>query len=149
MDNKVFDGDLTPTFSSLGYEGVFSKKGGQVSEGTACFYSTSKFRVVSSESIILSSVLPDSPILADLYGAIMKNEKLTARIMERTTSLQLLVLESVHNGKRVIVANTHLYFHPDADHIRLLQAATGLRLAQDLHRREMVLLDSFVDSQSF
>ena len=138
MDNKVFDGDLAPILSLLDYQGVFSKKGGQVSEGMACFFNTTRFRLVSSETTILASILPESPLLADVYAAVIQNEKLMTRIMERTTALQLVVLESIQNGKRIVVANTHLYFHPDADHIRLLQANVGLRLAQDLRRKEMV-----------
>lgn len=140
VDNKVFDGDLAPILSLLDYQGVFSKKGGQVSEGMACFFNTTRFRLVSSETIILASILPESPLLADVYAAVIQNEKLMTRIMERTTALQLVVLESIQNGKRIVVANTHLYFHPDADHIRLLQANVGLRLAQDLRRKEMVNL---------
>lgn len=34
---------------------------------------------------------------------------------------QVTVLKSKSLEKYLIVANTHLYFHPDADHIRLLQ----------------------------
>jgi 2',5'-phosphodiesterase len=30
------------------------------------------------------------------------------------------------SNERIVVANTHQYFHPDADHIRLLQ--TGMTL---------------------
>lgn len=33
------------------------------------------------------------------------------------------------------MANTHLYFHPDADHIRLLQAAAAFRYVQDVRAR--------------
>lgn len=139
VDNKVFDGDLVPILSSLGYQGLFSKKGGQVSEGTACFFHTSKFRLILSESTVLAAALPENPLLADLYAAVIRNEKLASRVMDRTTAVQLVVLESVHDSaRRIVVANTHLYFHPDADHVRLLQAAMGLRLAQQMHEKQKV-----------
>jgi 2',5'-phosphodiesterase len=30
------------------------------------------------------------------------------------------------NNKYLVVANTHLYFHPDADHVRLLQIGLSM-----------------------
>lgn len=44
-----------------------------------------------------------------------------------------MVLDSVDNPKeRIIVANTHQYFHPDADHIRLLQSSMTLTYLEHL-----------------
>lgn len=137
VDTKVFDSDLEPTFSSLGFQGIFSKKGGQVSEGVACLFNANKFELIETSSHVVATELPINPLLADLWQAVQNNEKLSSRVLDRTTSCHLVLLQSVHTGKRVVVANTHLYFHPDADHIRLLQAASGLRLAQDLHRRQV------------
>lgn len=54
------------------------------------------------------------------------------RILQRTTILQLVELEELASGRRLVMANTHLYFHPNADHIRLVQSIAGLRLAQHL-----------------
>jgi mRNA deadenylase 3'-5' endonuclease subunit Ccr4 len=46
---------------------------------------------------------------------------------------QFVVLDSVDNSnKRIIVANTHQYFHPDADHIRLLQTSMTLTYLEHL-----------------
>ena len=138
VDSKVFDADLKPIFSSFGFEAEFSKKGGQVSEGMACLFNTSKFRLIESFSHIVAEELPKNPLLNDLWEAVQKNEDLSKRILERTTSCQFLVLESVINAKRIVVANTHLYFHPNADHIRLLQSCIGLRLAQNLRNLQLV-----------
>ena len=44
VDSKVFDNDLLPTLSSVGYNGIFNKKGGTVSEGLACLFHESRFR---------------------------------------------------------------------------------------------------------
>lgn len=139
VDSKVFDADLKPIFSSYGFESEFSKKGGQVSEGMACIFNASKFQLVQSSSHIVAEELSSNPLVADLWVAVQKNENLSKRILERTTSCQLLVLESVFNAKRIVVANTHLYFHPDADHIRLLQSCVTLRLAQEMRNRQLDL----------
>lgn len=41
------------------------------------------------------------------------------------------------HDKYILVANTHLYFHPDADHIRLLQI--GLFMLYVKHVREEIV----------
>jgi len=138
VDGKVFDADLKPIFSSLGFGAEFSKKGGQVSEGMTCLFNTSKFRLIESYSHFMAEELPKNPLVNDLWEAVQKNEGLSKRILARTTSCHLLVLESVINGKRIVVANTHLYFHPNADHIRLLQSCVALRLAQHLRNCQLV-----------
>ena len=138
VDSKVFDADLKPIFSSLDFGAEFSKKGGQVSEGMACIFNTTKFKLIESSAHIVAEELSTNPLMKDLLDAVQKNEDLSKRILERTTSCQIIVLESVHNAKRLVVANTHLYFHPNADHIRLLQACVALRLAQSVRTRELV-----------
>ncbi len=138
VDSKVFDTDLKPIFFSLGFGAEFSKKGGQVSEGMACIFNASKFQLIESSTHIVAEELPTNPLMADLLDAVQKNEDLSKRILERTTSCQIIVLESLHNAKRIVVANTHLYFHPNADHIRLLQACVTLRLAQNVRKQHLV-----------
>lgn len=139
VDTKIFELDLKPIFASLGFGAEFSKKGGQVSEGMACIYNKSKFKLVETSAYILAEELPKNPLMVDMWDAVQRNEELTKRIIERTTTCQILLLQSVCNTNRIVVANTHLYFHPNADHIRLLQANIALRLAQDLRNRQIVI----------
>lgn len=139
VDTKVFDSDLQPIFSSLGYVGVFNKKGGQVSEGVACFVNALKFKIVETAGYLVAEELRSNPLLSDYWNVVKKKENLMKRVLDRTTSCQLVVLESLANGKRIVVANTHLYYHPDADHIRLLQAGCGLRFAHDMRERQLVI----------
>ena len=47
--------------------------------------------------------------------------------------LQVLALESVDvPGRVLLLANTHLYFHPDAGHIRMIQIITAMRFIEKL-----------------
>ncbi|XP_069691665.1 2',5'-phosphodiesterase 12 isoform X2 [Periplaneta americana] len=127
VDSKVFQYDLNPILSSIGYDGIFSKKGGAVSEGLACIFRKSRFRCVDSHNIHLAEELRTNPLFTELWDKIKENEALASRITDRTTCSQFVVLDSVDNpNERLVVANTHQYFHPDADHIRLLQ--TGMTL---------------------
>lgn len=48
-------------------------------------------------------------------------------------NLQVIVLQSLDQRREIlVVGNTHLYFHPNADHIRLLQAGTFIAFLQDI-----------------
>jgi len=133
VDCKVFSNDLIPTLSSVGFDGVFGKKGGTVSEGLACIFHKSRFKCVSSHAIHLAEELKSNPLFADLWNRVKDNEALANRILARTTCSQFVVLDSVDNSKkRIIVANTHQYFHPDADHIRLLQSSMTLTYLEHL-----------------
>ena len=57
MDKKIFDGDLVPVFGNRGYEGVHDLKGGQVSEGVACFWRQNRFSCLQRRSIIVAEAL--------------------------------------------------------------------------------------------
>lgn len=46
----------------------------------------------------------------------------------------MVALRHKFTGHLFVVGITHLYFHPDADHVRLLQAAAGLRYLQQKYR---------------
>lgn len=44
------------------------------------------------------------------------------------------MLKSKSSDQYLLVGNTHLYFHPDADHIRLLQMAFFMLFVKYIHR---------------
>lgn len=46
VDCRMFEVDLKRCLKSVGLEGEFAKKGGQVNEGVACFYRKSRFKLV-------------------------------------------------------------------------------------------------------
>lgn len=63
-----------------------------------------------------------------IRSAIVSNEQLKERFMDVHTILQISLLKFKDNcNKYLMVANTHLYFAPDADHIRLLQGSTCVK----------------------
>ncbi|KAI1292025.1 putative phosphodiesterase [Halotydeus destructor] len=124
VDAKAFDRDYKPFFAMNGMDGVFCKKGGEVAEGVAVFFRKNRFRLVTYKSTIISELLKRDSQFAGLSQKIGKNARLYARFMSRFSSFQLVLLEDITNPKRaILVGNTHLYFHPDADHIRLIQSS--------------------------
>ncbi|XP_022242831.1 2',5'-phosphodiesterase 12-like [Limulus polyphemus] len=133
VDSKVFHSDLYPLLKIAGLEGVFSEKGGQVVEGLACFFRTSKFKLKDSKRVVLSEILNSDPVFSDIHTKIYENQTLAEKIIARTTTLQVVLLESQEVlGKFLLIANTHLYFRPDADNVRLLQTITCVRYIENI-----------------
>lgn len=151
VDKKEFIRTYEPFFRLKSrYHGVFTTKGGDVAEGVATFYRDQKFKLIESHTTLLSGLIEPGkaepcflmeshPILKDcdnpearrllsrfdsIRSTIFANEKLKSRFLNRHTVLHTSLLKSKQiPNSYLLVANTHLYFAPDADHIRLLQGA--------------------------
>lgn len=94
VDNKIFDYDLLPVFEKLGYDGVFDRKGGQVSEGVACFWNMKKFKKLKSSRMVLAESVINDPKFGDFLTAISQTDALKEQFVKRTTALQTVVLQS-------------------------------------------------------
>ncbi|KAL1513901.1 hypothetical protein ABEB36_003240 [Hypothenemus hampei] len=132
VDRKIYKYDLQPTLSRLGYESTYYNKGTDVAEGLAFFYNSSRFVLLDSEKLIFAQEVNKNPLFKDIWEKIQENEKLVSRVLARSTTLQLNVIGSLENNEVLIVANTHLYFHPDADHIRLLHGCFAIRYLENV-----------------
>ena len=76
----------------------------------------------------LSDVLLSDAMCEDLRKAMESVPALRTKMSERGTVLQTIVLEALLKpGCYICLANTHLYFHPSASHVRLLHVAAALR----------------------
>uniref|UniRef100_A0A2M4CRH8 2',5'-phosphodiesterase 12 n=1 Tax=Anopheles darlingi TaxID=43151 RepID=A0A2M4CRH8_ANODA len=135
VDSKIFDCDLLPILEQKHFAGCHQPKR-NTAEGLATFYDTGKFDFIEKDSVIVSEIMEQFP---ELWDRVSDNEPLLERIVKRSTALQLTLLRSRSANKYLLVANTHLYFHPDADHIRLLQfgfAMLHIRRTYERIRRE-------------
>ncbi|XP_054284725.1 2',5'-phosphodiesterase 12-like [Macrosteles quadrilineatus] len=131
VDTRVFESDLTPVLGLQGLAGVFARKA-TVSEGVSCFYSTSKFKMLESQEVILSEELLNKNYCSKILSYVNKNAQLKERIAGLGSTAQVVILESIERpGELMVVGNTHLYFHPDSDHIRLLQGGILLAFLED------------------
>lgn len=111
----------------MGYGSNFYTKGNEVAEGLAMFYYKKHFNLLESHRLVFSEHIATDAIFADIWMKISKNENLAKRILDRSTTLQINVLELLNRDEILVVANTHLYFHPDADHIRLIHGGLAIR----------------------
>lgn len=131
VDRRVYKNDLEPILSHYSYNSTFNLKGGEVAEGLAFFYNKRRFILLDSEQLVFSQKIDKEPVFAEIWNKINTNPKLAERIKARTTTLQLNVLGSLDNDEILLIANTHLYFHPDADHIRLLHGCMAIKYLEE------------------
>lgn len=120
VDEKIFDWDLKLALEAKGFKGTMQTKG-DTREGVATFYHATKFELIEKYGFSLGHEIENAPYFQSLYEQIKNNVKLCERLLSLSTALQVTLLKFKYLDKYLIVANTHLYFHPDADHIRLLQ----------------------------
>lgn len=140
VDSKVFELDLTLCLGNDGMDGLLQKKGG-TAEGIATFYNRNKFDLVQSYGFNLAEEMPKQAYFEELYEKIKPNEKLCERMLSLSTALQVTVLKSKINRQYLVVANTHLYFHPDADHIRLMQIGFFMQYVKHIYHQTIANLN--------
>lgn len=97
-------------------------------EGVAIFFRRDRFRLISKfevDSLMLAAEgeLPD---LAAQFRQLHESGQMPvwSCIRSRAQGLLVCLLESRRTGRRLLVANTHLYFHPIAMPLRNLQCQT-------------------------
>ncbi|XP_017862422.1 PREDICTED: 2',5'-phosphodiesterase 12 [Drosophila arizonae] len=143
VDLKIFEHDLKHVLTS--FTGIMTPKG-TCAEGIALFYRSTRFELVKNYVLHLGDNISTLPVFTPLWNIIKSNEQLAKRICERSTTLQLSLLQVKETGRYVLVANTHLYFHPDADHIRLLQIGFSLIFVEHIYKQ--VIKERNITSQN-
>ncbi|XP_029171782.1 2',5'-phosphodiesterase 12 isoform X1 [Nylanderia fulva] len=119
VDRSMYEYDLLPSLYMLNYDGVFVTKN-EINEGLATFFNQERFEKLGFEYSVLAQNI-DFPRFATIWSKI-DNDKAKERFLGRNTTIQVTTLRSKENQSEIlIIGNTHLYFKPDADHIRLLQ----------------------------
>lgn len=128
---RVYRYNLVTLLSRLDYGCVFTNKGKDIREGLAFFYNKKRFKLIETKQIIFFEELSTNPLYCDFWVALSKNDKLLSRILELGTALQVNVIESLDCNEVIVVANTHLYFNEDANHIRLIHAGMAIKYLEN------------------
>ncbi|XP_033238534.1 glucose-repressible alcohol dehydrogenase transcriptional effector isoform X2 [Drosophila pseudoobscura] len=72
------------------------------------------------------------------FAVIPRNKQgISGPMAEEISKCVICLLKVKKTDKYLLVANTHLYFHPDADHIRLLQIGFALTYIEYLHKQSV------------
>jgi len=132
VDTDVFNELLKPVFEAFGYEGYYSQKGDEdssIREGCAIFWSLSKFESVrpvdmkthtfrelirqfSCDERLHKSQWNSLNAMSDLLD---KHEHLKHVLHEKLGHvIQTVVLTQRSNQEKVVIGNTHLFYHPES-----------------------------------
>lgn len=155
LDMRAFETYFQPHFADHGFEGLFSGKLGSGQEGEGIFFRSSKFTLAAQRTLSLRSFFSslssestdDQPVGGEAGGTRGKMRELLGRpgceelkrvLTEKLTTVAQIALlvppEWASGGAgdggegrgAILVVNTHLFYHPMASHIRMLQVAAIL-----------------------
>jgi mRNA deadenylase 3'-5' endonuclease subunit Ccr4 len=155
VDASIFSGLFRPCLESQGYQGYYSNKASVQLEGCAMFWSLRRFEPVDDLAMQVFSLgdlfhkckgsnqLCRWDSLDDIDRLLDSNEELSQVIREKVgqvVQVAELRLRSTSRSDqdhptRIVVGNTHLFYHPLADHIRAMQAWIVCR-QMDIVRRQ-------------
>ncbi|KAF2895426.1 hypothetical protein ILUMI_10748 [Ignelater luminosus] len=105
------------------FKSIFHKKGNRISEGLACFYNSNRFKLLESKQLVFSAEIRSNVLFRQKWNLIRQSDVIKDCFVKQPTSLQVTILKSKELNEIIIVANTHLYYHSEANDIRLLQAS--------------------------
>ncbi|XP_007425296.1 2',5'-phosphodiesterase 12 [Python bivittatus] len=126
VDKSVFVDSLGPALDAFGLEGLFRIKEKQ-HEGLATFYRRDKFSLLGQHDIAFNQALLEDPLHRELRDKVATCPQFEESLLKRASALQVSVLQSRNDSSRKIcVANTHLFWHPKGENIRLIQVAIAL-----------------------
>ncbi|KAK2874788.1 hypothetical protein Q8A67_021941 [Cirrhinus molitorella] len=127
VDKGVFVDSLSPALDAFGLDGVFRIKERQ-HEGLATYFRRSKLKLLEQYDVMLSEALTTDPLHQELMEKVSTNGNLKEKIENRSTMLQVTILQSLCDPSRILcVGNTHLYWHPKGGNVRLVQMAVALK----------------------
>jgi hypothetical protein len=130
-DLKAYEAYLLPALGSRGYVGHYSDKSGR--EGCATFVLSRSYTILRTFDVSLKNILRTAPYLSFLYD--LRPDLRDVIGGKLGTVCQLTLIRSVSMPHReVVVCNTHLFYHPFAGMIRLLQLFAITRMVEELLR---------------
>lgn len=149
VDGSVYDGYLEPVFGALGYDGYYSNKASSQREGCAVFWSRKTFEADERLSFDVKDLFEPSEdgifekewsSMRDVRGLLENHGELKRITTEKLGQvLQIATLKPKHQREgqpsTVVVANTHLFWHPMADHIRALQVYAVSKKIDEVRRK--------------
>lgn len=131
---------LLPLYSKF-YHVRIALKASQVSEGCALLIRRDAFEVLEERDYLFRELLR----AGDKFKRIFQEVKakwphfVDGVLPNMSTVFQVTALRHAASGERIVVANTHLFYHPQARHVRLLQAYCLLQQVQEMRERHAVV----------
>eukprot|EP00744_Colponema_vietnamica_P013323 GILI01018669.1.p1 GENE.GILI01018669.1~~GILI01018669.1.p1 ORF type:complete len:606 (-),score=103.22 GILI01018669.1:48-1865(-) len=118
----IYNSYYVHALRAMGYTSKHFNKAGQTKEGSVIAFNHQRFEVVDGDAVplIYSTLKKDHPMLA---AELDKHPHAKEGMDNMTAMCAIAVLKDKLDPTRLlIVASTHLFYHPDGCHIRALQA---------------------------
>ncbi|CAG9530616.1 unnamed protein product [Cercopithifilaria johnstoni] len=128
VDERLWLRFLPEVMSSSGYDCHFKKKGMKVNEGLVICFRKKQFRCLQSHDMWLPELLNTEtyPENVDIIELLESDSELNTMFISKPAVIQVLILDSssmfVQENGILLLANTHLYFDPRFEIIKILQA---------------------------
>ncbi|EFO20952.2 endonuclease/Exonuclease/phosphatase [Loa loa] len=128
VDERLWLRFLPEVMSSHGYDCYFKKKGMKVNEGLVVCFRRNQFRCLESHNMWLPDLLNTEtyPENVDIIELLKSSDELNAMFISKPAVIQVLVLDNsslfAEGNGILLLANTHLYFDPRFEIIKILQA---------------------------
>mmetsp|Transcript_2977 Transcript_2977/g.4798 ORF Transcript_2977/g.4798 Transcript_2977/m.4798 type:complete len:783 (-) Transcript_2977:1199-3547(-) len=142
VDSSAFTSYFEPLLRRHGYIGSYGNKAGKVREGCAMFVLSHRFRILDSKVIPLKDLFaslsraklaastPSSPSVppavlpraVEPFKAMIGANPGLEHVLQKVGTIgQLALLEDrMALGRTLAIANTHLFFNPQAPHVRTM-----------------------------
>jgi mRNA deadenylase 3'-5' endonuclease subunit Ccr4 len=170
VDFTVYETLLLPVLLLFNFQGYYSGKKGETSnEGCALFWSLSTFAPVSPDDqktyaikdlLMRGNGTDDeewAPVFETLWSLLLHRPDLQLVLATKLAHIAQMVPLTLLNdpsassasSTTIWITNTHLYYHPQASHVRLLQMLLLARqMTTELRRRpgEIILCGDFNSS---
>ena len=122
-DHKLFEKYLSILLKTHNYVGYFTNKDAGTTEGCATFVHSPSYHAIRFFDISLKSIMTSVIALDGVFAARPDVKDILTERLGTVAQLTLLQREDII----LIIANTHLFYHPSAGYARLLQTATILQ----------------------
>lgn len=152
VDRDVFEGLLKPCLSAHRYQGYYSEKGlddaSGIREGCAIFWSLDVFESVRQPDMkthtfreMFQQFMCDERLhktewrsLREVSNLLEQHDHLKHVLFNKLGHvLQTVVLTDKRSNKKVVLANTHLFYHPHAAHVKCLKMLIACRQLEIEH----------------
>lgn len=125
VDLSAYDKYLGPIFSQHGYTSHHTCKSGTAVEGCATFVSADTFNILHTVDVSIRDAVERrcSEPGSYLHHLLLHHPEVHEILSQKVTTIaQISILSYKDDPTHLcLVANTHLFYHPDAEYIRLLQ----------------------------
>lgn len=143
VETRTYEEHWVPLMLSHGYKGSFhvktraktmSEKNAKKVDGCAIFYQEDVFKIIDKKDLEYGSYFMGQRASRDVFN----------RFQTKDNVANLVVLQHINSGNKVIVANTHLHWDPEFNDVKALQVAVLLEEIQGVVKHMLNSKDDLI-----